>query len=36
MLLDRGASPNPEAEGHTPRSLAEARGETDIVALLSE
>ncbi len=36
MLLERGATPNPEAEGHTPCSLAEARGEAGIVALISE
>lgn len=35
LLLDRGASPNLEAEGQTPRSLADARGGADIVALLS-
>ena len=35
VLLDRGASPNPEAEGHTPRSLAGARGHAGIVAILS-
>jgi hypothetical protein len=35
VLLDRGASPTPEAEGQTPRSLAEARGQAGIVALLS-
>jgi hypothetical protein len=33
-LLERGADPAPEAHGHTPRSLAEARGETAIVDLL--
>jgi ankyrin repeat protein len=34
VLLDRGAMPNPEAEGHTPRSLAEGRNRADIVAVL--
>ena len=34
MLLNRGAAPNPEAEGHTPRSLAEKRGENEIMRLL--
>jgi hypothetical protein len=33
-LLDRGAMPNPDAKGHTPRSLAESRNRVDIVALL--
>lgn len=36
VLLDRGASPNPEALGQTPRSFAEARGKAEIVALLDE
>lgn len=36
VLLDRGASPNREAMGHTPRSIAEARGWKEIVALLDE
>ena len=36
LLLARGALVDPEAGGHTPRSLAEARGEADIVAVLSE
>lgn len=36
VLLDRGSSPNPEAEGHTPRSLAEARGAAEIVAILGQ
>lgn len=35
-LLDRGASPTPESQGHTPRSLAEAGGHTEIVTLLEE
>lgn len=34
LLLDRGAAPHPEAQGHTPRSLAEQRGERAIVELL--
>lgn len=34
-LLDRGALPHPEAEGHTPLSLAQGRGERNIVKLLS-
>lgn len=34
LLLNRGAVPNPEAEGRTPRSLAEERGEMAIVELL--
>ncbi len=34
MLLDRRASRNAEAQGHTPRSLAAARGESAIVELL--
>jgi len=36
LLLHRGASPNPEAEGRTPRSLAEARGEAPVVALIGK
>ncbi len=36
LLLDRGAAVNPEAGGHTPRSLAEARRETAVVVLLNE
>jgi ankyrin repeat protein len=35
LLLQRGAHPNPEAQGHTPRSLAEANGHTAIVEALS-
>ena len=35
LLLERGASPSPEAEGQTPRSLAEVRGQKQVVALLS-
>ncbi len=35
VLLDRGAIPNPDAEGHTPRSLAEGRNNGDIVAVLN-
>lgn len=34
LLLSRGASPNPEAQGQTPRSLAEASGEDAIVTVL--
>lgn len=34
-LLDRGAMPNPDAQGHTPRSLAEGRENGDIVAVLN-
>jgi hypothetical protein len=34
LLLDRGASAHPEAQGHTPRSLAASRGEKEIVELL--
>jgi hypothetical protein len=34
LLLDRGALPHPEAQGHTPRSLAASRGEGAIVELL--
>lgn len=36
LLLDRGADPNPEAEGHTPRSLAEGRNQGAIVAILDK
>lgn len=36
VLLAGGATAGVEAEGHTPRSLAEARGEEEIVALLGE
>lgn len=35
-LLDRGAEPNPDAEGHTPRSLAEGRNRKDIVEVLNK
>jgi hypothetical protein len=35
LLLDSGADRNVEAGGHTPRSLAAARREHDIVALLN-
>jgi len=31
-LLDAGAHPNPEASGHTPRSLAPAHDHAEIVA----
>ena len=34
LLLDCGASPEPEAEGHTPRALAEANGKDDVLAVL--
>jgi hypothetical protein len=34
MLLSRGAAPDCQAEGHTPLSLAEKRGNPEIVALL--
>ncbi|MGI9213048.1 MAG: ankyrin repeat domain-containing protein [Methylococcaceae bacterium] len=34
LLLNHGANPNPLAEGHTPLSLAEQRGEKDIVQIL--
>ena len=34
LLLERGASPHSDAEGHTPRSLAEGRGDTAIMELL--
>lgn len=34
LLLERGATPAPEAQGHTPRSLAESHGHTAIVRLL--
>jgi len=33
-LLDAGAEPNPEASGHTPRSLATAHDHPEIVARL--
>jgi ankyrin repeat protein len=36
VLLDRGAMPNLDAEGHTPRSLAEGRKNGDIVAVLDK
>lgn len=36
LLLDRGARPNPDAEGHTPRSLAEGLDRKDIVAVLDK
>jgi ankyrin repeat protein len=35
MLLGRGASPDLEAEGHTPRSLAMKRNNADMIALLN-
>jgi hypothetical protein len=34
LLIDRGARPHPEAQGHTPRSLAASRGESAIVEML--
>jgi hypothetical protein len=34
LLLGRGARPDVEAQGHTPRSLAQGRGETAILELL--
>jgi len=34
-LLDRGAFPHPEAGGYTPLSLAQGRGEKEIVKLMS-
>ena len=36
LLLDRGPSPNPAAEGRTPRSLADGQEKTEIVALLDD
>ena len=35
LLLDRGATPNPDAKGDTPRSLAEGRNRKEIVAILN-
>jgi len=35
-FLERGPAPHPEAQGHTPRSLAQARGEKAIVELLDQ
>ena len=34
LLLDRDASPDVEAGGQTPRTLAEANGKEDVVAVL--
>ncbi len=34
MLLENGASPDADAQGHTARSLAQARGESEIVLML--
>jgi Ankyrin repeats (3 copies)/Ankyrin repeat len=34
LLLERGAAIDVEAEGHTPRSLAEGRGRDDVLAML--
>jgi hypothetical protein len=36
LLLDSGAASDTQAEGHTPRSLAEMRGRTAVIALLTE
>ena len=36
LLLERGAAPAPEAQGHTPRDMAEMRGRTEVVALLGQ
>jgi hypothetical protein len=36
VLLDHGAAPNPDSEGHTPRSLAEGQKRGDIVAILNK
>ena len=36
LLLQRGADVNPEAEGHTPRSLAEGRNELEILKMLDK
>lgn len=35
LLLERGAHPGPDAQGHTPQSLAEARGHTEVLEALS-
>ena len=35
LLLERGAMPDVEAQGHTPRSLAESRGQAAIADLLN-
>ncbi len=35
LLLQRGARPDARAQGHTPRSLAEGRGEAAVVDLLT-
>jgi ankyrin repeat protein len=34
LLLDRGAAPHPEAQGHTPLSLAQQRNQTQVIKLL--
>ena len=36
LLLDRGAPPNPAAEGRTPGSLADGQEKAEIVALLDD
>ncbi len=36
LLLNRAAAPNLEAEGHTPRSLAEGHNREEIVAILDK
>ncbi len=35
LLLDRGAAPRPEAQGHTPGSFAAMRGHLETAALLA-
>ena len=36
LLLGRGAAPAPEAQGYTPRDMAEMRGHAEVVALLDQ
>lgn len=36
LLLERGAHPSPHAQGHSPRSLAQARGHTEVLDALSD
>ncbi len=36
FLLERGAAPAPEAQGYTPRDMAEMRGRAEVVALLDQ
>ena len=36
LLLERGAAPAPEAQGYTPRDMAEIRGHAEVVALLGQ